>query len=185
VYLSGCREPVVARDGRSQAAPAVRLFDGARLRSPAGVVTLGTQLEQASGGQGTIVAFDWNTLEVKPLLPADRPIACRIVEIEAATEGTGLVAVRTHCGCIDCDDGGSYAIDTATGTLHPIFNPGQSVLMGRVVLDSAVVTAVPSVTKFLGPGQQDGPGLLWTDASGTRVLGPLPGVLGMPHHPVR
>ena len=104
------------------------------------------------------MAFDWRTLQVKPLPAAERQVAaCRVVDIQAAPEAAGMVAVRTHCGCVDCDDGGSYAIDPATESMRPIFAPGRTALTGQVLLGTAVVTTVSSIAPFLNSNQQDLP----------------------------
>ncbi len=190
LYLQGCVQPVVDRALGTRPAADVALYPGAHVRSAGGSVrTLGS-ISVAGAAAGTtrpvITAFDWQTLTTSPM-PAlagqSLPDACAIISIDTPAAGTGIAVVRTHCGCIDCYDGSAYALDLAAEKLYLIHDRGEALIYGAAVLGRAVVTTMTG--SQIRPTQTDGvPMLFWSDATGTRTVGPVPEVKGLLHNPV-
>jgi hypothetical protein len=182
LYLSGCAQPLVDRAGQARDAPRYRLFDGARVVQGGDTLTLGVPepSDEEPRPRPVVQAFDWNTLTLRPYPPLERqPASCPIYDVRTPPSGTGIGVVSTSCGCIDCDDGASYALDLQAQTVSPIYpSGGSSFIRGSILLGSAVVTTAS------GGSVASAGTLLWSDTSGTRTVGPLPGVSGILHGPV-
>jgi hypothetical protein len=187
LYLSGCAQPLIARDGTTRPAPRVRLFGGARAGSGEAAVTLGVVQNENIFMPGPpppeLIAFDWRTLATRPRdSTALRSLGerCRVDEIETPASGAGVGVVGVSCGCIDCDDGLGYALDVQSEQLHAIHAPGGSAFIrGSILLGSAVVTTAVGGNLF-DPSSR-GSSVFWSDAARTRLLGPLTGVSGVVH----
>jgi hypothetical protein len=186
-YLAGCQEPLVYRDGRSRAGPALRLFNQAHVRSGGGWMTLASSAAAWAGRDaGQLYLFDWTTQEHRLLrnVGPDAFPRCVVFDMQTARDGTGLALVKTHCGCIDCDNGYFFAVDLATESMRRIDDREHGVAGGSALLGSAAVTTIAYPDLTLAP--EAGASLLyWTDADGPRLMGPLPGVTGGLHDPVR
>jgi hypothetical protein len=189
VYLDGCANPVIGRDLVAHPAANVQLQPGANMRMPNGDGwrTLGSVSvpgREEGALRPVISVFDWNTRQVVPL-PAEQmlPDRCGIISIEAPASGQGIAVVRTHCGCVDCFDGSSYALDLNAQKLHLIHDRGEALIYGAALLGSAAVTTMTG-TSVLRTGAEGVPMIYWSDAAGTRMIGPLPQVMGLLHNPI-
>jgi hypothetical protein len=191
LYLSGCAQPLVSRDGTARPAPQARLYGDARVGSGPSAVTLGVvqpDLDfERPGPPPRLVAFDWRTGTLRPRASATlRSVpGCLVEHILTPAAGTGVGVVDVSCGCIDCDDGTSFALDLESEELRQIYRlEGASFIRGSALLGSAVVTTATSGELLDGPDPGVWETLLWSDAGGTRKLGPIAGVSGVIHNPV-
>jgi hypothetical protein len=189
LYLEGCKEQVIGRDLKARAATDVRLGPGAGVRVGQATLTLGSVSVHGvvEGIRPVITAFDWQTLQATPIPPVDQqllPDNCAILSIDSPASGTGIAVVRTHCGCTDCYDGSAYALDLAAQKLYLIHERGEALIYGTALLGAAAVTTMTG-TGVLRTGDEGAPLLFWSDASGTRLVGPLPEVRGLLHDPIR
>jgi hypothetical protein len=186
LYLTGCAQPVVTREGTARVAPRVELFGDARAGSGEAAVTLGVIQKDRwmVGPPPSLVAFDWRTLTTRPRSSEEfRTLGerCRVHDIRTPAGGAGIGLVNVSCGCIDCDNGTRYALDVSTEKLHQIYRPGgSSFIRGSILLGSAVVSTA-TVGDRLDTGPTAPATVFWSDAAGTRTLGPLAGVPGPVH----
>ena len=192
LYLSGCAQPLVSRDGTARPAPRARLFGDARVGSGPSAVTLGVVQRDdwnfdQPGPAPHLVAFDWGrgALRARASAALESVRDCRVYDISTPATGTGVGTLRVSCGCIDCDDGTSFAFDLQSEQLHQIYRAGgSSFIRGSALLGSVAVTTATSGELFEGPDPGTSATLFWSDAGGTRKLSPLAGVSGVIHNPV-
>jgi hypothetical protein len=188
LYLEGCSLPVIGRDLQARVATPVRLRSGANIKVNDVTLTLGSvAVDTETGGHRPVLtAFDWQTLRGTPLPAGDQmlPENCSILSIDTPGVGTGIAVLRTDCGCADCRDGSAFALDIAAQRLHLIHERGRALVYGTALLGPAVITTMTGATVG-GTGDEGAPLFYWSDASGTRLVGPIPEVRGLLHDPIR
>jgi hypothetical protein len=135
-----------------------------------------------------LVGYAWETGIAEPIAEVDTldprfaaDSRCRFLSATTSAELPALAVVKVLCGCPDCDDGASYAVDLASLRVHAIEGPLFHAVYAAAFAPEGVVTA--SVPQGNQGYALEPRAFFWTDGAGTRPFEPI-GEVSVPRNPV-